>query len=160
MTISRRHFAVAFGTAAVPGMAHDDDGDPALDRTAAIHGRTNPIAVAGYRLGEWALRQLKLTRGHGSLEVVHYAPATIQLSCVIDGLQASTGTSAGNLSLRLVTAESTYSVIRNRKTGQEVKLELLPEFLKQNLNTPVRNLLSVAERVSRMPEAQIFRTKA
>ena len=160
MTFSRRHFAAALGTATVPAMAHDDDGDAILDRTAAIHGRTNPLAVAGYRMGEAALRDLKLTRGHAALDVTHYAPATTQFSCLIDGLQAATGASMGNLNLRLVSSAATYSVIRNRKTGREMKLELMPEFVRATLETAAKDMLGAAEKVSRMPEAKIFRMKA
>src|SRR5262245_48301653 len=35
----------------------------ALDRVAAIHGAAGPFAVAGYRVGERALRELGLARG-------------------------------------------------------------------------------------------------
>lgn len=160
MKPTRRHFAAALATTTMPALAHDDDGDPAIDRTYFIHGRTSPLAVAGYRIGDAALKKLKLTRAHASLEVVQYAPASAAHCAIVDGLQAATGASLGNLNLKLVASAAMYSVVRNKQSGQELKVELLPEFLKTMLETPAKNLLATAEKVGRMPEAQIFRSKA
>lgn len=113
-------------------IAHDDEGDPGLNRVALIHGATGPFAVAGYRMGKAALKALNLSRGSFDVEVIHHAPRQVQWSCIIDGLQAATGTSVGKLNLSLVNSspDKVFSVVRNRRTGQEVKLELLPDFVK------------------------------
>ena len=62
-----------------------------LSRVQEIHGGTGPWAVAGYRIGERALKELGLPRHSFRLLVVHRSPAEVQYSCVADGLQAATG---------------------------------------------------------------------
>ncbi len=72
-----------------------------LDRVRAIHGGTGPWAVAGYRMGERAMKDLDLPRQSFSLGVVHRCPAKVQYSCMADGLQAATGASPGKLNLKV-----------------------------------------------------------
>jgi len=157
---TRRKFAIAAAGASAL-QAHDDQSaNPALDRVGLIHGGTGPFAVAGYRMGEAALRELKLNRGSFDLEVIHYAPREVQWSCVVDGLQASTGASLGKLNLSLVESskDKVFSVIRDRKTGREVKLELTPEFVKANLDLPMTKLAAAGAKLTVAPEKEIFRT--
>jgi formylmethanofuran dehydrogenase subunit E len=139
-------------------LAHEDDANPALDRTSMIHGGAGPFAVAGYRMGEAALKKLNTRRGSFDLEVIHYAPPEVQWSCIIDGLQAATGTSLGKLNLKLVEAPRTgvHSVVRNRKTGETVKLTLSPSFLKDFLNVPPKQLAEAGFQVTKLPDEKIF----
>jgi formylmethanofuran dehydrogenase subunit E len=156
---SRRQLVTALTAGAAVAIAHEDhDSNPALDRVGLIHGATGPFAVAGYRMGEAALRELKLKRGSFDLEVIHYAPREVQWSCIVDGLQAATGTSLGKLNLSLADApkDKVVSVIRNRKTGQEVRYALTPEFVKEYLNLPMAKLAAAGARLTAMKEAQIF----
>ena len=140
-----------------PLAAHDDE-PPALARTAVTHGAAGPFAVAGYRMGVAALRELGLTRGSGALEVVHYSPAQVQWICIVDGLQASTGASLGKLNLKWVETsdESTYSVVRDRRTGRAVRLKLAAEFVGQHLDLPADRLENAGRRVADADEAALF----
>lgn len=77
---SRRRFTMTLAAGTVALQAHDEYAtDPALDRVALIHGGTGPFAVAGYRMGAAALKQLKLNRGSFDLEVIHHAPRPVEL---------------------------------------------------------------------------------
>ncbi len=140
-------------------LAHEEDANPALDRTSMIHGGAGPFAVAGYRMGEAALKKLNARRGSFDLEVIHHAPHEVQWSCIIDGLQAATGTSLGKLNLKLVEAPraQVHSVVRNRKTGEAVKLSLSPGFVKEFLNVPTKQLSEAGFQVSKLPDEKIFR---
>lgn len=140
-------------------LAHDENANPVLDRTSAIHGGAGPFAVAGYRMGEAALKKLNLRRGSFDIEVIHHAPREVQWSCIIDGLQAATGTSLGKLNLKLVetTRENVHSVVRNRKTGEAVKLHLTPAFIKDFLNVAPKQLAEAGYTVSTLDEAKIFK---
>lgn len=156
----RRKFLLSsVATAALPLIAHEDhDKDPAIERVSLIHGGTGPFAIAGYRMGVAALRQLKTNRGNFQLEVVHYSPRVVQWSCIIDGLQAATGASLGKLNLRLEesTPDHVYSIIRNRKTGQQVKVRLTPAFVRAHLNLKDSELAAAGARVTAQPESEIF----
>ena len=72
-----------------------------LTRVGEIHGAAGPWAVAGYRIGARALKDLNLPRHAFPILVVHRAPAEVRFSCVADGLQAATGASPGKLNLRV-----------------------------------------------------------
>lgn len=135
-----------------------ENGTPALERTAAIHGRPGPFAVAGYQMGEAALRTLGLPRGSFDLEVIHYSPQQVQWSCIADGLQAATGVSAGKLNLRLVPTEGeVYSVVRNRKTGRSLRFELADTFIKDFKDLPPEKLTEAGSAVVKREDAQVFR---
>jgi formylmethanofuran dehydrogenase subunit E len=103
--------------------------DVTLKAVASIHGIPGPFAVAGYRMGSRALRELNLERGDFALSVVHESPAQVQWSCVVDGVQAATGASLGKLNLRSETVPiyQIVTIIKNRKTGEELRFKLKPE---------------------------------
>src|SRR5579885_2476791 len=79
--------------------AQEANTDEILRLVAEFHGNTGVFAVAGYRIGQEALRELGQQRGSFDLDVTHRTPMQVQYSCVADGLQAATGVSAGKLNL-------------------------------------------------------------
>ena len=156
MKPTRRHIALLTAASAVALRAHDDENPPAIARTALIHGTAGPHAVAGYLMGEHALSQLGLERGSMDLEVIHYSPAQVQWSCIVDGLQASTGASLGKMNLRRVDSAKTYSLTRNRKTGRSIRFDLLPAFLQKFVVLPPEKLHEAGVQVSEMKPSDVF----
>jgi len=73
--------------------------DVTLKAVVSIHGMAGPFAVAGYRMGSRALRELNLQRGDFALDVVDESPAKVQWICVVPGVQEATGASLGKLNL-------------------------------------------------------------
>jgi formylmethanofuran dehydrogenase subunit E len=130
----------------------------ALDRVAAIHGAAGPFAVAGYRAGERALRELGLPPATFDIDVVHESPAQVQWSCIADGVQAATGASAGklNLHLREVPRDQMRTVIRRKSTGQAVVFHYRPEFARRFLDRPRPDLPSAGGEVLALPDDEIF----
>jgi len=132
--------------------------DDGLARVAAIHGGLGPWAVAGYRMGQRALSELGRERGDMSLLVEHRSPAEVQWSCIADGLQASTGTSAGKLNLRW--EESTLAGTRSRVTDQEsgetIVFALQESFKRRYLNLPRAQLDAAARQVAELGDDEIF----
>jgi len=129
-----------------------------LRQVADIHGEAGPFAVAGYRMGERALRELRLSSGSFSLEVLHKTPFKVQWSCVADGVQAATGVSVGKLNLWLEKApvQDTRTIIINRKTGKELVFRLQPQFVKRFLNLPENELGAAGREVLSLSDSQIF----
>lgn len=136
--------------------------DPAvagrLARVREIHGAAGPWAVAGYRIGERALKELGLPRHSFSLLVIHHAPAEVQFSCVADGLQASTGASPGKLNLRVeeASAEKMCTVVRDRKTGRTLTFTLRQPFVRSIADIPHSRLEGEGRRVASLPDDEIF----
>ncbi len=86
---------------------HQHPGDPDwLARAALFHGHLGPWLVFGARIGVDALARLD-TPGQWKIEVVCWMPQSRQrtpFSCLLDGLQASTGATMGKRNLRFAYA--------------------------------------------------------
>ncbi|WP_165074137.1 formylmethanofuran dehydrogenase subunit E family protein [Paludisphaera rhizosphaerae] len=129
-----------------------------LARVKEVHGATGPWAVAGYRMGERALKELSLPRHSFNLLVVHRSPAEVQYSCMADGLQAATGVSAGKLNLKLeeASADALKTVVRDRKTNHGLVFTLKPEFVRSIMNLPHEQLEAEGRRIASLPDEAIF----
>jgi formylmethanofuran dehydrogenase subunit E len=129
-----------------------------LARVKEIHGAAGAWAVAGYRMGDRALKELSLPRHSFSLLVVHHAPAQVQYSCIADGLQAATGASAGKLNLKVeeVPIEQLSTTIEDRKTGRRLTFTLRPEFIKSIKDLPHGRAVEEGKRIAGLPDSEIF----
>ncbi|HEU5073338.1 MAG TPA: FmdE family protein [Polyangiaceae bacterium] len=153
-----------------PGHAHADplhsasrrleDDNAKLEAVATIHGGAGPWAVAGYRMGEAALKQLGLERGSFDLEVAHFAPREVQYSCIADGAAAATGASIGKLNLTLAeaAAKDLRTSYRRRSTGQVIVFRLTDAFKTRFLDVPRERLGAAGREVLRLKDAEIFET--
>ena len=129
-----------------------------LTRVKEVHGAAGPWAVAGYRIGERARKELGLPRHSFKLLVVHRAPAEVQDSCVADGLQAATGASPGKLNLKLevVPPDRLSTAVSDRETGRTLSFTLRPEFVRSMRDLPRDRLEGEGRRVAALPEDAIF----
>jgi formylmethanofuran dehydrogenase subunit E len=133
-----------------------------LARVKEVHGATGPWAVAGYRIGERALKELGLPRQSHELEVIHRSPAEVQYSCIADGVQAATGASPGKLNLRIEqgSREELRTVIRDKQSGRSLTFTLKPEFARSVADLPMERLEGEGRRVAAMPDDAIFQVIA
>jgi formylmethanofuran dehydrogenase subunit E len=129
-----------------------------LSEISFVHGGSEPFAVAGYRIGERALKELKLPRGSFLLEVVHSAPEEVQWSCIADGIQVSTGASEGKLNLKVVTAAPGEVITRilDRRTGKTLVFRLKPQFVARYLEVSHDKLDAAGAEVLALQDDQIF----
>ena len=118
---------------------------------ARVHGAAGVFAVAGYREGQRALQMLG-----PQLTVTHRCPLQVQYSCVADGWQASTGVSAGKLSLRVEESEDFETEARDRKSGRTLRFRLQPAFVQRFLNLPYKEQPQAARDILDLPDDQIF----
>ncbi|WP_165074810.1 formylmethanofuran dehydrogenase subunit E family protein [Paludisphaera rhizosphaerae] len=132
-----------------------------LARVRETHGGTGPWAVAGYRMGDRALKELGLPRHSFNLLAVHRSPAEVQYTCIADGLQAATGVSPGKLNLRLeeAAASELKTVVTDRKSERSVTFTLKPEFVRSVLDLPPERLEAEGRRVASLPDEAIFATQ-
>jgi formylmethanofuran dehydrogenase subunit E len=150
--------SLALGCATTTTPPAASPADEGLARVAAIHGGAGPWAVAGYRMGEYALGKLGLERQSFDLEVVHHTPQKVQYSCIADGASAATGASAGKLNLKLVDAadadvETTY---RRKSTGQTITLRPTRAFAARFGDLPREQLGAAGRTVMSLPDAEVF----
>ncbi len=127
--------------------AVDEDLSPAetLHRLRQFHGHIGPYAILGYRLGGWLLRRLGCGKYFGAHLTVA-GPDSTPYTCLLDGLQMSTGHTLGkgNLTLKAAAdrAEDTLFQIEAtvEQTGEVVRVnvpltvaELFAEWMSQGL---------------------------
>lgn len=137
------------------------DADPMaaqLREVAAVHGAAGPWAVAGYRMGKYALQKLGLERQSFDLEIVHHSPPSPMYACVADGAAAATGASLGKLNLSRVDADAQHieTSYRRRSSGQSLTLKPSPSFVARFSNVPRAELVAAGRTVLALPDADIF----
>ncbi len=114
---------------------HAQPSDPPwLLQAVQFHGHLGPWAAAGLRMGMGACRAAGV-HGYFDLEVEALGPLDQPpRSCLLDGLQVSTGATLGKRNLRWVESDELVVRVRNKRTG--VTAEVRPtEQLLQWLGT-------------------------
>lgn len=132
--------------------------DAKLGAVRQIHGGAGPWAVAGYRMGEHALRVLDLPHGSFDLEVVHFSPHEVQYACIADGAAAATGASMGKLNLTLTDAPrtETHTTYRRKSSGKTVTLRITDAFAARFTNVPREELGKAGREVLSLHDDEIF----
>ena len=127
-----------------------------LARVKEVHGTAGPWVVAGYRIGERALKDLGLPRQSHDLEVVHHCPLQVQYSCMADGLSAATGASPGKLNLRIEEAlpSGLKTLVRDRQRGRSLTFTLTPEFVRSVADLPLDRLEAEGRRVATLADTR------
>lgn len=141
--------------------AHGDEPttvDVQLLEVARIHGAAGPWAVAGYRMGRHALKQLGLKPQSFDLEVIHHSPQQVQFSCIADGAAAATGASIGKLNLRLEPSDAQHVTTTYVRTSTKVMVILRPtaEFQAKFRDVPREKLGEAGRLVMSLSDAEIF----
>lgn len=134
------------------------DIDLALHRVAAVHGDAGPWAVAGFRMGKYALKKLDLASYSFDLEITHASPKLPQYACVADGASAATGASVGKLNLTLEDADAEHVQTRYRKksTGVSVTLKPSAAFVARYRDLPRDRLREAGREVMTLPDSEVF----
>lgn len=129
-----------------------------LAKVAAIHGAAGPWAVAGYRMGRYALARLALPAQSFDLEVTHHTPSSVQYSCIADGAAASTGASVGKLNLKLAPAgeADVMTTYVRKSTGQSVTLRPTAAFKARFAGLPRDQLGAAGREVMTLPDSDVF----
>ena len=139
-----------------PNAASAEDAE--LDKVAAIHGAPGPWAVAGYRMGKYALAKLELGPGTFDLEIEHHTPKQVMYSCIADGAAAATGASVGKLNLALIeaSAEAVATTYRRKSTGKTITLRPTAKFRARFADTPREHARDFGREVLRLPDGEVF----
>jgi hypothetical protein len=151
---------VSDGAQQQTGGARADDTERKLAEVAQSHGGAGPWAVAGYRMGTFALQTLGLPRGSFDLEIVHFTPHEVQYACIADGAAAATGASIGKLNLTLESAPrpQTRTVYRRKHGGPSIILRVTDAFARRFLEVPRERLAEAGRAAMQLPDADVFET--
>jgi formylmethanofuran dehydrogenase subunit E len=131
-----------------------------IENAVKLHGHLGPFLVIGVRMGDIAGKHLDLdSKNSCKLQASIRTPLFTPFSCVIDGIQASTGCTVGNQKLRI--EKST------KKITASFRIQRSDKTIKISVNTEVAETLIVkmskgasaeqlAIEIAEMQEEQLF----
>ena len=149
---------------------HEEKTDPEWLRSAVqIHGHLGPAVVFGVRMGSAGLDAVK-AQGYFDVEVTAEGPyAKPPQSCILDGLQLSTGATLGKRNVQVVETEEYLVKIKNKRTGLAVEIRPTPELLKlmwsrleaddhdkEDAHAEMHRVEAVAREIAAMPQEKIM----
>jgi len=126
----------------------------ALRQIERFHGHIGPYAIVGYKMGEIANKTLG--SDPFSKKAVVWTGTTPPLSCIIDGLQISSGCTMGKGNI-LVKQESSPKVQFTNNDGKKIEITLKP-VIKQEIDTTVteENIASFSEKLYQRTDQELF----
>ena len=140
------------------------DGDTGAETIAAIleaardfHGHLGPFLAMGVRAGLIGLRELRTAKESTDLRVKALLEYSIPYSCVLDGLQVTTGCTIGNKRLTLENSP-TFSISFTNSNGIIVTVSILRTAV-EDLEGELRRSTSCRE-VERLAFAVASRTES
>ncbi|MCS7265626.1 MAG: formylmethanofuran dehydrogenase subunit E family protein [Armatimonadetes bacterium] len=110
----------------------------ALEAAIEFHGHFGPFLALGLRLGEFALTKLK-ARKHFGIKVSVHCPPNPPPSCLVDGLQISTGATYGKRNIELVPSDEIVVRFVNTDTGEKLTLQV-PQQVREQISTWLKEL--------------------
>ncbi len=107
-----------------------------LKEAVKFHGHLGPYLVLGILSGELALKRLKCSK-HFGLEVRVYGTNKKPKSCLIDGLQISTGATYGKGNIQKIKDDKIKVLFYNLKNKKKIGISLREDLLEElnNLKT-------------------------
>lgn len=132
-----------------------------IEKAVDFHGHLGPFLVIGVRIGLIGLRELGLKKSTETPHVTALLEYSVPFSCVLDGLQVTTGCTFGNQKLTLknssgIAAEfqlpnkKQVTVSVNQITFDKLKKKLLLEKVSNH------EIQELAQLIASMPEEDLF----
>ncbi len=127
-----------------------------LNEAVRFHGHLGPYLVLGILAGEFALKRLKCKKYFG-LKVKVYDANKKPKSCLIDGLQLSTGITYGKGNIKKLNGSGIKIEFQNHNGHKKITLRLkkdLIQALKKTKSHKVSELL--AKRLYKTDYSELF----
>lgn len=126
-----------------------------IERGIELHGHLGPFLVAGIKMGHLALKELN-SKGHNELDVLIETGTKPPLSCLIDGIQISTGCTMGKGNIKVIDNKKTRATFN--KEEKSIEIELRPDILRE-IDEKKDNPEETAKRLIDIPEEKLFQWK-
>jgi hypothetical protein len=150
------------GKAVPTAQPRDLSPEQELEWIRQFHGHVGPYAVLGYRIGRHAVQELQHQKYFGIRVTVHAIPRP-PYTCLLDGMQASTGCTLGKRSMVLVPDspgpdEPLFRIRIQASNGGDLGIEVLPQAKSMFAQWLVRgdSEEQVYERLMQMPREQLW----
>lgn len=104
-----------------------------LEVAKAFHGHLGPYLALGLKVGNFALSTLRARKYFGIKVTVHCPPQPPP-SCMVDGLQISTGATYGKRNIELIPSDEISVQFVNIDTGEQLTVNVLESVREQMAN--------------------------
>ena len=128
-----------------------------LKNIEQFHGHIGPYAVIGYRMGKIANEKLGKDPFNKKAQV--WTSDVPPMSCVIDGIQMSSGCTIGKGNLKLSFGKTPKALFLTND-GKQIEIHLL-ESIKNEIDTNVneQNLINYSEKLFKKPDKELFKIR-
>lgn len=125
-----------------------------LEKIERFHGHIGPYAVIGYRMGEIANRMLGTDPFFK--KAVVWTGANPPLSCIVDGIQISSGCTFGKGNIAVKNKSLARAEFSNND-GKHIKITLKPS-IQEEIDTKVtdKNIVIYSEKICRLSDEELF----
>lgn len=124
-----------------------------IEKGIEFHGHLGPFLVLGIRMGLAALRELGST-GYSGINVKVETGTTPPVSCLIDGIQMSTGCTMGKGNI--VTEPLGMPLATFSFEGKNMTFKVTDSILERIRNLDDSGIEDFAWAISKMPESDII----
>jgi len=131
----------------------------AIKDAEKLHGHLGPFLVIGVRMGKIAERILNTNIGENKLQVTAKIPLLTPLSCILDGIQATTKCTIGNQKLRMENSQKEITVrFELQNSDKTTKVSVNPKIVEELMNKISEGASNeeLAWKIAHMPDSQLF----
>ncbi len=135
------------------------DPDELIENGTAFHGHLGPFLVVGIRMGIVALKELN-SCGYSDMDVLVETGTTPPISCLIDGIQVSTGCTLGKGNIQAIAnkkpkPKAVFTGVASG--GKTLEIELKPEIMEEILKSGA--VEEFAGKIATMTDEELFNRK-
>lgn len=125
-----------------------------LKKIEQFHGHLGPYAVIGYRMG--LIANEKLGKDPFSKKAIVYTGTTPPLSCIVDGIQISSGCTLGKGNL-IVKSDCIPKALFSTDEGNRLEI-VLKEIIQNEIDVNVteENIISYSEKIFDKSDEELF----
>lgn len=126
----------------------------ALKTLERFHGHLGPYAIIGYKMGEIANNDLG--SDPFSKNVIVSIDTKPPISCIIDGIQISSGCTLGKGNIQIRKGRTVKALFTN-KNGKKLQIKLKPDIQKEiEENVTEENMISFSEKFFERSSQDLF----
>lgn len=100
----------------------DQNLDKRLRAATDLHGHFGPFLALGVRMGLYALRELGVKEGDTGLHTTVWLEYATPISCILDGIQASTKCTVGNTKLAWKQSKEIGAIFQLDRNMEQVEV--------------------------------------
>jgi formylmethanofuran dehydrogenase subunit E len=126
-----------------------------IKQAEEFHGHVGPFIVTGLKMGLLALEKLNAEKYSG-MKVVVETGTTPPMSCIVDGIQMSTGCTLGKGNIEVLPNNKPTASFTKKSDNQQIKITLKGKWLQEIANVSKESMQELAEKVLKTSPEELF----